>query len=91
MYTLICEKSVTVMVGQTKLSLVMCKLKSNDASFVREGCLALVKNEPKPEILQCWQVVSSEEKIVIPVDEIEDISGFDSSRTDLFYPPFDDE
>ena len=56
-----------------------------------DACLAFIKNDAKPVIIKCWQRNSETEPEVIPVDEITDISGFDSSRVDMSYNPITEE
>ena len=90
MYTFICEKSVTALIGDDTVALADGKLQAQDGTEIR-NCLAFIKNDAKPVIIKCWQRNSETKPEVIPVDEITDISGFDSSRVDMSYNPITEE
>lgn len=95
MYTFIVQHFQTVLCGGDSISAVHGKLQSRDGAEVKENCFAYVKNDAKPCIFQCWQDIPVfdprfpkariAQRINIPVDEIEGITGLDPSRVDFSY------
>lgn len=95
MYTFIVQHSKTVLCDDDSISVIHGKLQSHDGAVVKENCFAYVKNDTKPRVFKCWQdkpVFDPEfpkarftQPVDIPIGEIDDITGLDSSCVDLSY------